>query len=365
MKKSSKKFNKNIIFFCPSIEEGGVEKNLINICNGIVERHKVTLITANKNKYIFFKKRINFISPNTNFFNNRSRFFKSLICVYLLIKYSNSKKDLIFSFQSNIIAIILAIILKRKIIIRSNASPNFYANSYLKRKFFSFFFSFADKILVNSKDFKKEFFKYFKLSSEVIYNPVEKIQKIKIKASKKVSLKFFNKDKKILKIISVGRLVKQKNHLLLLKAVNIIKNKKKFKLLIIGKGEEKENLESFIIKNNLQNMVKIIGYKNNIYPFFKKADLFVLTSLYEGLPNTLIEALIMGVPIISTNCKTGPEEILKQGKYGRLFNVNDFKKLSQLIRLSRNKSRKKYFYDKRFDFVLNLKKYENLINSLQ
>ena len=364
MKKFSIKYNRNIIFFCPSIEEGGVEKNLINICNGFQKKYKISLITANKNKKKFFKKKINFISPKTDFFNNKSRIIKNIYCIYLLLKNYNNKKNIIVSFQSNILAIIMSKILNYKVIIRSNQSPNNYAKNIIKRSFMSFFYKKADKIIVNSNDFKNEFKKFFNLQSVSIYNLIETTSNLKKLSKKPIYNNFFSNSKKIINILSVGRLVPQKNQITILKALNLIKNKKKFKFYLIGKGSEYYNLQKFINENKLNNHIKILNFKDNIYPYYKKADVFVLSSLYEGLPNTLIEALTFGLPIISTNCKTGPKEILNKEKYGKLFKIKDHTTLSKLILKSKKQKKKKYVHDERFEFKKNLKKYENIIASL-
>ena len=365
MKKSLKKFRKNIIFFCPSIEEGGVEKNLINISNGLSYNHNVSLITANKNKKKFFNKKINFISSKSDFFNNKSRITKSIYCCYLLYKYSKDNKATIISFQANVSAILASKILGYRVIIRSNQSPIFYAKNFLKRKLIQFFFKKADNIIVNSKDFQTEFKKYFNLKSAVIYNLFEKQKIINRLTKKNIKQTFFKNSKNITNLLSIGRLVAQKDQITILKALNLIKNKKKFKLLIIGKGVEYKNLISFIKDNKLGNSVKILNYQKNVYPYYLKADVFILSSLYEGLPNTLIEAVSLGVPIISSNCKTGPKEILRNGRYGKLFEVKNYKKLSLLILKTKKKRKIKFIKDKRFDFMSNLKKYEKLINSLK
>ena len=172
----------------------------------------------------------------------------------------------------------------------------------------SLFFGMADKIVVNSDDFEREFKKYFNLKSIRIYNLMEDQPRLKKLYNQKVKFNFFDKNKKSLKIVSIGRLVSQKDHITILKALNLIKEKKNFKFCIIGKGIEYNNLQKYIISNNLRNKVKLIGYKKNIYPFLKKADIFILSSLYEGLPNTLLEAVSTGIPIISSNCKTGREK---------------------------------------------------------
>lgn len=364
MKKFLKKYNRRIIFFCPSMEEGGVEKNLINICNGLSLDRKISIITANKNKKKYFKNKIEFISSTSNFYNSKIRLIKSLFCIYLLLKKHKDKEAILVSFQSNILAIIFSKLLSYKIIIRLNQSPNNYAKNYFKRKLMGYFYKKANKIIVNSLEFKNEIKKHFNLNSITVYNLMEPKSKI-LKLSKyKIKNPFFLNSKKVLNILSVGRLVNQKDQITILKSLNLIKNKKKFRFCLIGKGNEFNNLKNYINQNHLNDKVKIIGYKNNVYPYYLKSDLFVLSSLYEGLPNALIEALTFGLQIISSDCKTGPKEILKKGKYGKLFRVKDYKKLSSLIAKTKKKQKVNFINDKRFDFKSNLKKYESIINLL-
>ena len=135
-------------------------------------------------------------------------------------------------------------------------------------------------------------------------------------------------------------------------------------MLIVGRGIEKENLQDYIKKNNLSNQVQLIDYQPNPFNLIKSSDIFCLTSLYEGLPNVLLEAQVLKKFIISSNCPTGPREILLNGKAGYLFKVKDYKILSKLIlKILRNK---KIMYKKieigyknldRFNYELNLNKY--------
>ena len=364
MKKFLEKSSKRIIFFCPSIEEGGVEKNLINICNGISINQKISIITANKNKKKYFNKNIKFLSAKTNFFNSKIRLIKSFFCIYLLFKNYKKQKTTLISFQSNIFAIIFSKLLGYKVIIRSNQSPNNYASNLIKRNIMAYFYKKADKIIVNSEDFKKEFKKFFNLDSINIYNLIEPKEKITKLSKYKIKNCFFSNSKKIINILSIGRLVKQKDQITILRSLNLIKNKKKFKFCLIGKGKELHNLNKFINNNKLKDKAKIIGFQNNIYPYYLKSDLFILSSLYEGLPNALIEAVTLGVPVISSDCKTGPREILNKKKYGKLFKIGDYKSLSRLIVKSKKKKKIIYFEDKRFNFEKNLEKYSNLIYNL-
>ena len=125
------------------------------------------------------------------------------------------------------------------------------------------------------------------------------------------------------------------------------------------------------ILDNLSKQVRLINYQDNPYSLIKSADVFILSSLYEGLPNVLLETQVLKKFIISSNCPTGPREILLNGKAGLLFKMKDYKRLSNLILFySKNKKllSKKilvgYKNLKRFDYDQNLKKYFNVINSL-
>ena len=359
-----KNFKKKVIFFCPSIEDGGVEKNLINISNNLIKFFDIFIVTANFNKKKYFNKKIKFISPGFNYFDNKSRIIKGIICFLLSLKFIFATNKLIISFQANTLAITISKIINCKIIIRSNASPVYYAQRPLKRVILSFFFKFADKIIVNSDQFKSEFKRYFKVAPVRIYNPVENLKILKKLSNKKVKFNFFDKDKKSLKILTIGRLVYQKDHMTILKAIKILKKKRNIKLCIIGEGELKNNYLNFIKNNSLENNIKVVSFKKNIYPFYKKSDLYILSSIYEGLPNTLLEANTFGLKIFSTDCKTGPREILNKLKYNPFFKIGDYKNLSQKILYLNKYKKKKFNYDKRFDFNLNVIKYKQIINSL-
>ena len=128
--------------------------------------------------------------------------------------------------------------------------------------------------------------------------------------------------------------------------------------------KKKNDLINYINQNNLQTNVKIVSYQNNPYNLIKSSDIFILSSLYEGLPNVLIEAQALKKFIISSDCPTGPREILLDGKAGYLFKIKNYKSLSKLIlKILKNKNdmNKKisvgYKSLNRFDYNLNLNKY--------
>lgn len=360
---------KNLVIFLPSIEGGGVEKNAFIITNYLAEKMSISVITASKEFKNKFDNNIEFISPRLGIWNSFGRKTKYLVCLFLLLKkYLKKKNFLVMSFQANIYCIILCKILNIKVIVRSNSSPTGWANNFFKNIIFRTILKKANKVIVNSIEFKKQLNKKFSVDSKCIYNPLN-IHEIKKKS--KVKMSKIYKNKKSLKIINIGRLVDQKDQLTMLKALKLISKKIKFEAVIVGKGILKNKLENYVRRNNISNQVKFINFKQNVYPLINQADILILTSLYEGLPNVLLEAIALKKFPISTNCMTGPKEILYNGKGGLLFKIKDHEQLGRkIIYYLKNKQKCKIMLKKsykglnRFDKNLNLQKYLNEINKL-
>ena len=150
----------------------------------------------------------------------------------------------------------------------------------------------------------------------------------------------------------------------LLKAFKKVDKKINCELLIIGYGPNEFQIKNYVKDNNLDNKIKILKYQENPFKFIKTSDVCVLTSRYEGLPNILLESLTLKKFIISTNCPTGPSEILNNGKYGFLFKISDYNNLANLIlkyynnkKKFKNKILSGYKSLNRFNLKNNCKKY--------
>ena len=350
---------KKLVIYIPSIESGGVEKILFYISDYFLKKKiDLYILTANTNKKKFFSNKINFISPKNNKWVNSSRFIKTLICLNLFISTLPLRNISVFSFQSNVSAIILSKILGLKIIVRLNTSTEKYINSKTKKFFFKFFYSLCDKIIVNSLEFKKTLKKILKLNTIVIYNP------IKNEKTKQLTIKYFSNFKGV-KILSIGRLTDQKDQITILKSLKLLIEKKiNFRFFLIGTGNKSNELKQYVKNNDLSNYIRFGGFKIDAFKYIKSSDLFILSSKFEGLPNVLIEAQLQGVPIISSDCSTGPKEILQNGRLGSLFKVGNYISLSKLILnfcknkkiyLKKTNQAKKFLF--RYDYKKNLDKY--------
>lgn len=168
----------------------------------------------------------------------------------------------------------------------------------------------------------------------------------------------------------MGRFTDQKDQITLLKSLNNLKKNLKYEAVLIGKGNLETDLKKYIKKNNLTDNVKILNFVDNPYNLIKQTDIFVLSSRYEGLPNVLLEALVLNKFIISSDCPTGPKEILLNGKGGLLFKTGNYKQLTnKILYYVKNKNKCNKLLKvavknlDRFDYQKNLMKYYNLIKS--
>lgn len=135
-------------------------------------------------------------------------------------------------------------------------------------------------------------------------------------------------------IIAVGRLQIQKDYPTLFRAFAQVRQSRPARLLVLGEGKERPMLEELIMELGLQEDVGLPGFVMNPYAYMAKAALFALSSRWEGLPTVLIEALCCETPVVSTDCPSGPREILKDGKYGRLVPVGDADALARAMEMS-------------------------------
>ena len=192
----------------------------------------------------------------------------------------------------------------------------------------------ADAIIGASQGVVNDFIKRYPDAAQhgkmsTIYNPVYE-EKIPVMAAESIADDSFNHLGT--KLITVGRLVKQKDQVTLLRAFKILLSTiPDAKLYIIGIGAEEATLLKMASELGITEKVAFLGYKENPYAYVARADLFVLSSEYEGFGNVVVEALATGTNVVSTDCPSGPAEILNNGEFGFLCPVGDAEKMSETI----------------------------------
>ncbi len=132
-------------------------------------------------------------------------------------------------------------------------------------------------------------------------------------------------------ILGVGRLHEQKGFATLIQAFALVRKQKTSRLMILGEGHLRPQLEALVNELGLQDDVALPGYVGNPYAYMAKAAVFTLSSGWEGLPTVLIEAIAVGTPVVSTDCQSGPSEILQNGTFGNLVPVGDVEALATAI----------------------------------
>lgn len=132
-------------------------------------------------------------------------------------------------------------------------------------------------------------------------------------------------------LVAVGRLARPKNYPMLIRAMSRVAEATPVHLYILGEGLERSCLEELIRDLNLQAVVHMLGFQRNPYTYMRQADVFVLSSDYEGFGNVIVEAMGLGVPVIATDCPYGPREILADGEYGVLVPTGDERALAEAI----------------------------------
>ena len=200
------------------------------------------------------------------------------------------------------------------------------------------FYPLADAIVAVSRGILEDLSTVSSAAAEngqVIYNPVVD-QNLLAKSQEDVSHPWLSQKQDVPVLLGVGRFGPQKNFALLLRAFAEVSRDREVRLIMVGDGEERDKLEELTQKLDIQNRVDFVGFEKNPYKYMARASLLVMTSRFEGLPSVLVEALACGCPIVSTDCPSGPREILEEGRWGRLVPVDDQEALVEAINESLN-----------------------------
>lgn len=325
---------RKIAFFLPNLGGGGAEKVMLNLAKVFAEDGFFIDMVLSKAEGPLLKK----VPDNVRIIdlNSKSVSF-SLPRLVSYLKMHQPSALLSALDHANVVAILAKSLSKMpvKIIasVHTTITMSVKNSSYWRGKLLPMFVKLcypkADAIVVVSKKAAEDLLSVVKLKEsqlKVIYNPVidEDIFKL---SEEPVEHPWF-KEEHIPVILGVGRLGREKDFSTLIKAFKIVRETIPSRLMILGEGEERPNLEALIRKLDLQEWVKMPGFVENPYKYMKKASLFVLSSRWEGLSLVLIEAIALGVPVVSTNCPSGPSEIL-QGHEDLLVPVGDEQALAR------------------------------------
>lgn len=319
---------KKISIVTPSLNGGGAEKIAVNLANHFAELgYSVDLVVfkligpyqslvsgsvqiinldVSRTRYVLFKTR-SYLKKNQNAMV--LSVIRDANIFVGLASFGLKMKSLIYREANTLDAISTQSRLKR-----------FLYKALMKTSYYR-----ANAVIANSDDTKFDLIKNKIVNSKkvkVIRNPVltSSFELLKFEA---VNEEWFTQNG-IKIVLSVGRLHPQKNFSFLISAFkDVYKNCEDARLIIVGEGSEKDKLLDQIKDEGLSKVVKLVKFQNNVYPYYQNSDVFALSSEWEGFGNVLVEALSVGLPVVSTNCPGGPKMILENIQYGQLVPLGD------------------------------------------
>ena len=326
-----------IAFFIPNLAGGGAERVTTTLANGFVEKgHRIDILVIEKvGPYLAD------VHPAVRIVDLRKRTVRSGI--FPLARHLRSEKpDVLFSAMDH--ANVGALLARRVAGVATCVIPVVHAthskaaihdrgiHNKMVRVAMRWIYHWSDAIVAVSNGVAEDMIQYSRLPRKlvrVIYNPVISPQ-LESLAMQPISHPWLTEGASPV-ILAVGRLTAAKDFPTLLRAFALLRQKKDCRLIILGEGEDRNKLEQIIEDLGLTDEVALPGFTKNPYAYLAKASLFVLSSAWEALPTVLIEALALGVPLVSTDCPNGPSEILKGGQYGHLVPVGNVEALSSAM----------------------------------
>ena len=343
---------KSIYYWSPCLNPVGTVKSTLNSAISLMKYSKETYEVSIINSCGEWDDYINFFSENNvKVINFKYKFFKylpkkgflqsrfSYLLIYLLTFFQllnllvKSKPNFLIAhlITSLPLSIMIFFNIKTNFILRISGLPKLN----IIRKYF---WKLASKKLfcitcpteeLKSKLNKIRIFQ----NNKLFFLPDAILDLSKIIELKKKEFKNFELINNKRVIISAGRLTKQKNFSYLIDEFSkFSESNSNFILVILGEGEERKKLEAIIKKKQMQNKIYLFGYVDNVYSFFDKAEIFVLSSLWEEVGFVIVEAAISNLFVISSNCPNGPSEFLEDGKRGILFESNKKNALSNAFK---------------------------------
>lgn len=333
----NKKMNvpKKITILIKNLQNGGAQKVCVTLCNELIKRNynvELWLLDYEKNSLTLQ------LHEDVNIIHLQKK--KVRDSVFKLVKLFRKHKPagiLIFNIELTILSILIKKIFQVKTLIffRSINTlsqifqyPRTNVEKHFTSRLIRVVLPYCDKIVAQSNGMKNDLVSNFNIDEkkiDVIHNPA-------------VNLRQINKQDKVAAIeeknyfLYVGRLTPQKG---LETLIRIFKTARRqipgIQLLIVGEGPEEEKLKALTVSLEMNSSVVFTGFKQNTSDFYLNAKATVLTSLYEGFPNVLVESIAIGTPVIAFNCPSGPEDIIEPGINGILVPNQDIKAFTEAV----------------------------------
>ena len=321
---------KNVAFIIPGMAMGGAERVVSVIANSFMERDiKCTIYVYND------IQETHLINPNVTIINinwEKMSIQKGIVnkVKTTLLNFRRitdavrkNRPDVIIAFLGSALlpAALTGKVLKIPVVLSERNNPFVEKSRIYQKLSMLIAYSLSQIVVFQTERIRSKFPLYIRKKSKIINNPL----------LIECPVDFKRTPTKI--ILNTGRLDKQKDQITLIKAFALIAHEfPEYKLIICGEGPERDNLERSIDELNLNNRVVLVGAVNNVEEYLKKAEIFVFTSIHEGYPNSLVEAMAAGLPVIATDCPFGPAEMIKTNENGILVPIKNCLAISDAMK---------------------------------
>jgi glycosyltransferase involved in cell wall biosynthesis len=334
--------SKRLAIFLPSFAGGGAEKSMLTLAGGLVERgYAVDLVVARPEGP--YKGAVD---PRVQVIDLKVS--RVLFSVPKLVRYLRAARPsaLLSTLDyANVVALVarrLACVPTRVVVLEQNTISITSQHSRQWRQkivpqLVRCFYPWADQIVGNSQGVADDLVHITGLPRarfHVIYNPVVTAG-LREKSKIRLVHPWFAPDQPPV-VLAVGRLTPQKDFATLIRAFAEVRRNRPVRLMILGEGVQRPELEMLVRGLNLESDVSLPGFVENPYAYMAHASAFVLSSRWEGLPTVLIEALACGTRVIATDCRSGPREILADGRFGPLVPLRNVPVLAETITAALN-----------------------------
>ena len=337
MSKERERRAKKILFVSPDLGPGGAQRQLVNIANGFYERgYKVSVFLFRRKGDLknSLHRNIEILSPPTPGLIKRFTLFRVAYgTIIFFMTVARKRPDIIYSRQwpKMLIPFTGRFFGVKTVSVEGNNLEHGLKKRPLLLWIRKFCARLSDEVVANSKSLAREVKETFGLPSDVavIYNGID-ARHIREKAAEETTHEWLETDVPTILAVGTHRKLRQKGFAHLLEAMSIVNLSRKARLIIIGSGN-KEEMAKLSEKLSIDDRTELLDAMPNPFPYIARADVFVCSSLYEGLSNVILEAMALERPVVSTNHRHGANEIIENGKNGILVPVEDPESMADAI----------------------------------
>lgn len=330
--------HKHVAIFLPSLNGGGAERVMVTLANAMAVRgFQMNLVLASATGPY-----LEDVSPAVRIVDLEAvRVIKALLPLVRYLRRERPVAMLSAMSHANVVALLarklarvsVQVVVSERIAISAAHQVDSGIAARVNYGLMRMFYAEADGICTVSQAASKDLSEFIGLPLQriqTIYNPFD-LPRIAQRISAPIDHPWLARNQPPL-LLAIGRLTEQKDFSTLLAAFAQLRRRRAARLVILGEGNMRSTLENQLAGLGLgADDVQFPGFVSNPFAWLSRCDLFVLSSRYEGLPGVLIEAMACGSPVVSTNCLSGPEEILEGGRWGRLVPVGDVAALAQAM----------------------------------